>query len=109
MKKMTKKEQFKKFVSDHSETIAKVTVYTTLAVGCIAILANATSKANESQKALADGIDAYNSWADSENEWIEQKAAEDKAVFLLADWTYLVVPKDTETEWVWDRNKNPKL
>jgi len=104
MQKMTKKEKFKKFVYDHRETIARVTVYTTLIAGSIAIIINAASN----EKEAADKTEAYNSWAEGENEWLEEKQSEGMKTFLLADWTYLLVPEDAETEWIYDRNKNPK-
>lgn len=100
MEKMTKKDKFKKFVYDHRETIAKVTVYTTLIVGSIAIIAKANSQKMEDAK---ESVSDYNSWAGEENEWLDEQEAEDKLVYLLHDWSYLVIPKETETEWIKDR------
>jgi hypothetical protein len=100
MKEMTKKEKFKKFVYDHRETIAQVTVYTTLIVGAIAIIAKESAR---QQQAASDAISDHNSWVEEENEWIDDQYAADKVVYLLHDLTYLLVPKDTETEWIGDR------
>lgn len=107
MNKMTKKEKFKKFVYDHREVIAKVTVYTTLVVGTIAIISNAASEEREKLRKIADKVDERNSWAHTENEWLDEKRAEDKVVYLLHDLTYLLVPEDAEVEWVKDRTKQP--
>lgn len=108
MNEMTKKEKFKKFVYDHREVITKVTVYTTLVVGTIAIIANAASNEEESRKKRADALEARNSWADTENEWLDEQREDGKDIYLLHDWTYLLVPKDT-AEWVKDRPTQPKL
>jgi hypothetical protein len=106
MKEMTKKEKFKKFISDNRETIAKVTVYTTLVVGSIAIIAKAISNDQESQRKFAEDIEEYNSWVDGENEWLNEKN-EDNYVYALHDLTYLLVPKDAKPEWVNDRPTTP--
>jgi hypothetical protein len=103
MEPMTKKEKFKKFVSDHREVITKVTVYTTLVVGSIAIVAKALSDIEDIKQKNAERLDDHNSWVEQENAWLDEKEAEGKDIYLLHDWTYLLVPKDTETEWVKDR------
>ena len=103
MEKMTKKDKFKKFVYDHRETIAQVTVYTTLIVSAIAIIAKEKAR----QQANSDAVSDHNSWTKDENEWIDEQNAADKIVYLLHDWSYLLVPKDTEVEWVKNRNQSP--
>jgi hypothetical protein len=100
MEKMTKKEKFKKFVDDHHETIAKVAVYAVIIGGSIAIIARAASK---EQDELEARVAERNAWVDTENEWLDEKKAEGKDVYLLHDLTYLFIPSDTEREWINDR------
>jgi hypothetical protein len=103
MNKMTKKEKFKKFVYDHREEIAQVTVFATIFVGSIVIIAK---EAARQQQAESDAVSEYNSWVETENEWLDEKTAEGKDVYLLHDQTYLFIPSDTEREWINDRIRN---
>lgn len=99
--KMTVKEKFKKFVSDHEEAIVNITAY---AVGFGAIVATALIAGRMLEKTyekeVSKNMATYNSWADGENKWIDEQNENGKTVYLLHDWTYLTLPAETETEWI---------
>ncbi len=95
MSTTSKKNKIKQFIADHPAEVF-TGVVTTAAIGLyVFAVKNATHAA---QKA----IDAHNEYADLANNFIEKANADGKAVFLLADWTYLLVPNETQTEWIKD-------
>lgn len=88
-----KTNKFKQFIANHPEAI----VYgaTTAVIG--SMYAYAVISASKATKAA---IKAHNEYADKVNSLIETADKEGKAVFLLHDWSYLLVPKETPTEWI---------
>jgi hypothetical protein len=89
------KNKIKQFVADHpAEIIA--TVVTGAAIGVYAL---AVKNANE---ATRKAIKAHNEYAALANAFIAKADADGQAVFLLHDWTHLLVPKDTPTQWIKD-------
>lgn len=93
MSDQKKPNKFKQFITNHPEAI----VYGA-ATGIIASMYTyAVVSANKAQKAA---IKAHNEYADKVNALVERADSEGKATFLLADWTYLLVPKETPTEWI---------
>lgn len=93
MEDQKKPSKFKKFINNHPEAI----VYGAATAVVGSLYAYAVVSANKAQKAA---IKAHNEYADKVNALIERADTEGKATFLLADWTFLLVPKDTPTEWI---------
>lgn len=105
--KMTKKEKIKQFVQEHQVEIFYTTV-TTAAIGLYAFaVANAKHGAEKANELAREAVKARNAWADSENKWLDEQEANGNAIYLLQDWTYLLVPKDSPREWIKDRPKQP--
>lgn len=89
------KNKIKQFVADHPAEVF-TGVVTGAAIGLyIYAIKNA-------QYGAKKAIEAHNEYADLANAFIEKANADGKAVFLLADWTYLLVPSETQTEWIQD-------
>ena len=93
MSDQKKPNKFKQFVTNHPEAI----VYGAATAVIGSMYAYAVVSANKATKAA---IKAHNEYADKVNALIERADSEGKATFLLADWTYLLVPKETPTEWI---------
>lgn len=93
MSDQKKTNKFKKFITNHPEAI----VYGAATVVIGSMYTYAVVSANKATKAA---IKAHNDYADKVNSLIERADTEGKATFLLADWTYLLVPKETPTEWI---------
>lgn len=93
MEDQKKPSKFKKFVTNHPDAVFLGAA--TVVIG--SVYAYAVVSANKAQKAA---IKAHNEYADKVNSLIERADTENKATFLLADWTFLLVPKDTPTEWI---------
>jgi hypothetical protein len=88
-----KPSKFKKFITNHPDVVF-IGAATTI-IG--SMYAYAVVSATKSAKAA---VKAHNEYADKVNSLIERADTEGKATFLLADWTFLLVPKDTPTEWI---------
>ncbi|QFG08714.1 hypothetical protein PBI_INGRID_39 [Arthrobacter phage Ingrid] len=93
MENQKKTNKFKKFITNHPDA-----VFIGAATGIVATMYTyAVVSANKSAKAA---IKAHNEYADKVNSLIARADSEGKATFLLADWSYLLVPKDVPTEWI---------
>jgi hypothetical protein len=93
MSDQKKPNKFKQFVTNHPEAV----VYGAATAVIGSMYAYAVISANKATKAA---IKAHNDYADKANALIQAADKDGKAVFLLADWTYLLVPKETPTEWI---------
>jgi hypothetical protein len=93
MSDQKKPNKFKQFITNHPEAI----VYGAATTVIGGMYAYAVISANKATKAA---IKAHNEYADKVNALIERADSEGKATFMLADWTYLLVPKETPTEWI---------
>jgi hypothetical protein len=93
MEDQKKTSKFKKFITNHPDVIFIGAA--TAVVG--SLYTYAVVSANKSAKAA---INAHNDYADKVNSLIDRADTEGKATFLLADWTFLLVPKETPTEWI---------
>jgi hypothetical protein len=93
MEDQKKTNKFKKFVTNHPDVIF-IGAATAVVGG---LYTYAVVSANKATKAA---IKAHNDYADKVNSLIERADSEGKATFLLADWSYLLVPKETPTEWI---------
>lgn len=98
MEKMTKKDRFKKFIYDHREDLAAVTT-AVVAYGVILKVVTDHGKKHGASAGAAN-TEKYNSWADTQNEWLDKQYSEGKKVYLLHDYSYLTMPEDTEVEWI---------
>jgi len=97
-KKNNLKSKIKEFVADHPAEVF-TGVVTTAAVGLyIYAVKNA-------QYGAKKAIEAHNEYAALANDFIAKANEEGQAVFLLHDWSYLLVPKDTPVEWIKDITK----
>lgn len=98
MEKMTKKDRFKKFIYDNREDLAAIT---TAVVAYGVIFKVVTDHGKKRGASIgAENTEKYNSWADTQNEWIDKQYADGKTVYLLHDYSYLTMPNDTEVEWI---------
>ncbi|ALY09010.1 hypothetical protein GORDON_35 [Arthrobacter phage Gordon] len=96
--KKTLKSKIKEFVADHpAEVFAGVVTAT--AIGLVVY-----AKKN-AEYGARKAIEAHNEYAALANDFIAKAHEEGKAVFLLHDWSYLLVPSDTPTEWIKDITK----
>ena len=93
MSDQKKPNKFKQFITNHPE----VAVYGAATAVVGGLYAYAVISANKATKAA---IKAHNEYADKVNSLIENADKDGKAVFMLADWSYLLVPKETPTEWI---------
>jgi hypothetical protein len=93
MENQKKPSKFKKFITNHPDAVFIGAA--TAVVG--SMYAYAVISANKAQKAA---IKAHNDYADKVGSLYERAESEGKAMFLLADWTYLLVPKDVQTDWI---------
>lgn len=98
MKDTKMKNKIKQFVADHPAEVF-TGVVTTAAIGLyVYAIKNA-------QYGAKKAIEAHNEYADAVNNFIEKANADGKAVMLLEDWSALLVPNDTATEWIKDITK----
>jgi hypothetical protein len=88
-----KSNKVKQFITNHPEAV----VYGAATAVIGSMYAYAVISANKATKAA---IKAHNDYADKVNSLIENADKDGKAVFMLADWSYLLVPKETPTEWI---------
>ncbi len=100
MSKPSMKDKAKKFITTYKEEII-VAAVTVAAIGVF------IAKVDEAKKKPAELARKHNEWAAVENEWLDDVNNEGKVVYLLHDYTYLLVPEDTKTEWIQDRPKHP--
>ncbi|ASR84041.1 hypothetical protein SEA_TEACUP_36 [Arthrobacter phage Teacup] len=88
-----KTNKFKQFITNHPEVV----VYGAATAVVGGLYTYAVVRANQAQKAAVKEINAY---ADKVNSLIATAEQDGKAVFQLSDWSYLLVPKETPTEWI---------
>ncbi|AXH44581.1 hypothetical protein SEA_MEDIUMFRY_35 [Arthrobacter phage MediumFry] len=88
-----KVNKVKQFITNHPEAI----VYGAATAVIGSMYAYAVISATKASKAA---IKAHNEYADAVNSLVERAASEGKETFMLADWTYLLVPKETPVEWI---------
>jgi hypothetical protein len=95
MEKKSKKERFIAFMDRNAEWIVPVTA--TLAVSGLYIIAVVVTNKQHNQ-----AVTEYNAWVDQEYAWLNEQDASGKAVYALADGSYLTVPKEElpNTEWI---------
>ncbi|UGL63265.1 membrane protein [Arthrobacter phage Tokki] len=89
----TKKNKIKQFIADHpAEVFAGV-----VTAGALGLYAFATANAAHAAK---KAVKARDEFADLTNQLIAKADEDGKAVFMLHDWSFLLVPKETPTEWI---------
>jgi len=98
MTEQKKPNKFKQFVTNHPEAI----VYGAATAIVASMYAYAVVSATKASKAA---IKEYNEYTDKVNSLVAQADADGKATYLLADWTFLLVPKDTTVDWIQDITK----
>lgn len=103
MTKMTKKERFKKFTKDNADLIAAA-AYFTAAAGLVVVTVRGFKQLNAE---IQGNVDCHENWVANENSWLDEQESSGKKVALLSDMTYLLIPADTEVEWIKDRPKHP--
>ncbi|QFP95427.1 hypothetical protein SEA_MAKAI_35 [Arthrobacter phage Makai] len=93
MSDQKKPNKFKQFITNHPEVVVYGAA-TTIIGGLY------TYAAISAHRATKAAIKAHNEYADKVNSLIENADKDGKAVFMLHDWSYLLVPKETPTEWI---------
>jgi len=89
------KTKIKEFVQDRPD-IVFAGVATTAAIG-LYTFAHLNMK-----HAAKKAIEAQEEYAAMVGNFLDKADAQGKAVFELSDWTYLLVPKDVEVDWIRD-------
>lgn len=93
---MTKKQKLQKFMSDHREALE----FAATALAGVAAVAGVVVYASKTIGSANEAIDDYNEWADQQNQWLQEQFANGKDVFLLIDNAYLVIPTETERQYI---------
>jgi len=87
------KKSIKEWVANHPQEILVATA-TVATIGGFVVLVIYSGK--EQNKA----IEAYNTWVDDMNKWLNEETEKGNYVYLLDDGTYLTVPTDAKQERV---------
>lgn len=98
MTEQKKPNKFKQFVTNHPDVV----VYGAATAIIGSMYAYLVVNANKTAKAA---IKEYNEYGEKVNALIAQADADGKATYLLADLTFLLVPKDTPVNWIQDITK----
>lgn len=88
-----KKQKIKKWIKIHQEEILYSTVFVSVTGAVIALGVAAVKEQNKA-------IEAYNTWATSVNNWLNEEEETGNDVYLLADQSFLTIPKDSPAKRV---------
>ncbi|WGH21728.1 hypothetical protein SEA_INKED_39 [Arthrobacter phage Inked] len=98
MTEQKKPSKFKQFVTNHPDVV----IYGAATAIVGSMYAYLVVNANKAAKAA---VKAHNEYVDKVDSLIAQADADGKATYLLADWTFLLVPKETPVDWIQDITK----